>query len=109
MLKDGIDDTFCFKESLVDLFTPSFSQSKHSFEEGMTPKGPAKQVICYSGSNVLYVVTCRRDLYWNSLARNIIFQTELYISKVKLSFSKKEVIVHLSHSILEVFETLMQS
>lgn len=67
----------------------------------MTLEGLAKQVICNSGYNVLYVVTCGRDLYWNSLARNIIFQIELYISKVKLSFSKKEVIVHLSHSILK--------
>lgn len=67
----------------------------------MTLEGLAKQVICNSGSNVLYVVIYGRDLYWNSLARNIIFQIELYISKVKLSFSKKEVIVHLSHSILK--------
>lgn len=67
----------------------------------MTLEGLAKQVICNSGSNVLYVVTYGRDLYWISLARNIIFQIELYTSKVKLSFSKKEVIVHLSHSILK--------
>ena len=47
----------------------------------MTLEGLAKQVICNSGSNVLYVVTYGRDLYWNSLAKNIIFQIELYIAK----------------------------